>query len=86
MQHELKIYPQYFKEIIAGNKHWELRLNDRDFRIGDTLFLREYNPDTKEYTGNYIDNLQITYVLSNYYALLDNHVILSFTYKKNMIR
>lgn len=82
IKHELKVHPQYFKEIKAGRKNWELRLNDRDFQIGDFLYLREYNPEEKIYTGNEIDNLEILYILSDYYALIENHVVISFAYKR----
>jgi len=78
IRHELKVHPQYFREIKAGRKNWELRLNDRDFQLGDFLYLREYNPIEKTYTGDEIDNLEIIYILSGYYALAENHVIISF--------
>ena len=38
----LKILPQYFEEVIKGNKRAELRLNDRDFKVGDIYELEEY--------------------------------------------
>lgn len=50
-QHELKIWPQFFQAIIDGRKTFEVRKNDRNFREGDQLFLREYAPDPKMYTG-----------------------------------
>lgn len=49
--HELKTWPGYFALVASGRKNFEARVNDRVFREGDTLILREYNPDTKEYTG-----------------------------------
>ncbi|HGS9342764.1 DUF3850 domain-containing protein [Clostridioides difficile] len=32
MIHELKILPQYFKEVVNGNKNFEVRKNDRSFK------------------------------------------------------
>lgn len=32
MIHELKILPQYFKEVVNGNKNFEVRKNDRGFK------------------------------------------------------
>ncbi len=50
-QHDLKTWPEFFADLMIGDKTFELRKNDRDFKLGDTLLLREWNPKTKEYTG-----------------------------------
>jgi hypothetical protein len=49
--HVLKSWPRFFEEVIAGRKTFELRINDRDYRVGDQLLLREWDEQTKEYTG-----------------------------------
>ncbi len=49
--HELKTWPDYFFRVFAGQKKFEVRKNDRDFQIGDTLLLKEYDPVKDEYTG-----------------------------------
>ncbi|GAY70610.1 hypothetical protein FMV2238Y02_03340 [Streptococcus canis] len=49
-QHMLKCYPQYFKAVKDGTKPFECRYNDRDFKVGDELLLREYEPQ-KGYTS-----------------------------------
>lgn len=58
---EKKVWPKYFQAIIDGKKTYELRLNDFECNEGDTLILREWNPDTKEYTGREIEKI-VTYV------------------------
>jgi DNA-directed RNA polymerase subunit E'/Rpb7 len=35
--HELKIKQEYAIEYYAGRKPWELRKNDRNFKVGDTI-------------------------------------------------
>jgi len=42
--HELKTWPEYYQEIEVGNKTFEVRKNDRDYKVGDILHLREYYP------------------------------------------
>ncbi|HHL0747950.1 TPA: DUF3850 domain-containing protein, partial [Streptococcus agalactiae] len=43
-QHLLNCYPEYFEAIMDGTKTFECRYNDRDFKVGDELLLREYDP------------------------------------------
>jgi len=43
-EHKLKIWPKYFKAIKKEEKTFELRKNDRDFKKGDVLILREFIP------------------------------------------
>lgn len=49
--HHLKTWPEYFQQIKTGQKQWELRKNDRDFKTGDTIILEEWDPETETYTG-----------------------------------
>lgn len=42
MTHHLKILPKYFEEILAGKKPFEIRFNDRNFKVGDRVELQEY--------------------------------------------
>ena len=74
IKHELKILPQYMDEVLAGNKTFELRKNDRDFQIGDTFVLREWKDGA--YTGRYFIQ-SIVYILKDCpeYGLADGYCI-----------
>ncbi len=49
--HELKCWPEYFQAVLDGVKMFEIRKNDRDFKVGDWLHLQEWCPKTQAYTG-----------------------------------
>ncbi|EDP7604065.1 DUF3850 domain-containing protein [Listeria seeligeri] len=47
--HKLKILPEFFVKKICLKKSFEIRKNDRDYKVGDTLVLQEFKNGT--YTG-----------------------------------
>lgn len=66
--HELKIKEEYFKEVLRGNKTFELRKNDRDYQVGDLIHFLSVNGGNL-IIGNpaYNEKLvfQITYILKD---------------------
>lgn len=71
--HHIKIAAQYFGDVCAGRKAFELRKNDRDYRIGDTLEMLEYKDG--EYTERAV-RAEITFILENYTGLEAGYCIL----------
>lgn len=62
MIHELKTWNEYFEEVFMGHKTFEVRKADRPFAKGDTLILKEWNPETESYTGRQMAR-NISYIL-----------------------
>ena len=56
-----KVWPEYFEAIFNGKKNYELRLNNFEINEGDILFLEEWDPQTKSYTGRAIEK-KVSYV------------------------
>jgi hypothetical protein len=77
--HELKIWPSCFAAVKAGNKPFDVRENDRGFQIGDELLLREFEPETGQYTGHTITRW-VSYVLEGgAFGVRDNWCVLGFS-------
>lgn len=75
--HDLKCHPHFFAAIAEGKKTFEIRRNDRDYRVGDTLTLREFDPSYGN-TGNRLPPVEIVYVMTaeDFPAILPGFVIM----------
>ena len=62
MRIEKKVWPKFFQKILDGDKTFELRLADFECKPEDILVLREWNAETKEYTGRVLEK-KVTYVI-----------------------
>ena len=65
--HKLKIESQYFNDILNNKKRFEIRKNDRGFKVGDRVHLIE-GCSRIEFTIDYISS----------YMQVNNYVVLGF--------
>lgn len=78
MTHELKCDYDQFEAIEAGLKKHEIRLNDRNFRLYDMLYLRQTMRGTRcEYTGKDLEARVIFINDQQQYGVPDGYVIMS---------
>lgn len=75
--HELKTINPYFNDVWGGIKNFEIRKNDRDFKINDWIVLKEYDSEKNIYSGREI-TVYITYILNDFHAIKENYCIISF--------
>lgn len=68
---DLKIEPKYFEAQEKENKNFEIRKNDRGYRVGDLLVLHEY--EDSQYTGRLLVR-KVTYITS--YKQKEGYVVL----------
>lgn len=59
--HELKTTQPYFDDVFMGRKTFDVRKNDRGFKVGDIIILKEWNGS--EFTGKSLAR-NVRYVLS----------------------
>ena len=62
MIHSVKCLTDYFNDVLSGRKGFEVRKNDRDYRVGDFLALNEF--DGSSYTGR-CAMVYVDYLLAN---------------------
>jgi hypothetical protein len=76
--HELKTWPAYYDAVARGDKTFEVRRNDRDFVVGDHLWLREWDPATGRHTGRDVVR-RVSYVLRDAmeFGVCDGFVVLA---------
>lgn len=73
--HRLKTLPEYYEAALSGEKTFELRKDDRGFRVGDVLRLMEWEND--RYTGREM-SWRVKYILRGpVYGLAEGWCILA---------
>lgn len=78
MVHFLKTWPPYWEEVDAGRKTFEVRRDDRDYRVGDMLVLDEYEPGTDTFSGRQCRRLIGYALVGGAFGLAAGHVVLGF--------
>jgi len=79
--HELKTVNPFFTDIWNGIKSFEVRLNDRNFKVGDSILLKEYS--LNGYESREI-LCKIIYFFSGHLMLKKGYVVLGIKIIKKM--
>lgn len=74
MTHNLKIKMEYFEAVLSGLKAFEIRYNDRNFKVFDYVYLNEVD-DKFDFTGRSI-KVKITYITD--FEQKDGYVVFGF--------
>ena len=72
--HEVKLGAEFFEDVLHNRKTFELRKNDRDYRVGDLLVLKEFK--NGEETGRECTRY-INYMLEDYTGLVEGYCVMS---------
>lgn len=72
-EHDIKLAAMYFDDVQSGKKSFELRKNDRHYKVGDLLNMHEYSD------GNQTERsikAEIVYMIEDYNGLEEGYCIL----------
>lgn len=72
--HQIRLASSYYDDVAAGRRTFELRKNDRHYKIGDTLEMLEFKDGRN--TGRTIC-AEVTYILEDHTGLEDGYCILA---------
>lgn len=61
--HHVKVWPDFFEPLVSGKKSFDVRENNRNYKVGDTIVFHEYNDRKGVYTERQTAPMLITYVL-----------------------
>lgn len=73
--HYIKCETEFFNDVVEGLKPFEVRKNDRDYKPGDDIVLREYDKELAELTGREF-RVNIIYFLADYPGIEPGYCIL----------
>lgn len=77
--HELMVLARHFGPLNSKLRTFDIRLNDRDFKVGDYLWMREYDSvDGDGYTGRDFIK-EVTYIqrLDDFIGIDEEYVVMS---------
>lgn len=77
--HHVRSWSWLFDPINAGRKTHDLRIDDRDYAVGDLLVLNRYDPERGQLTGEQC-TVEITYITSRDHPCAFSSAVLSKDY------
>lgn len=79
--HKIKLAEKYCDDVLSGRKTFEIRLNDRNYQVGDIVRFIPINHDETLPLPHDIKNktYAITYIITDkeFLALEDNYCVFS---------
>lgn len=77
--HELKTWPDLYESMASKIKQFDIRKNDKNFEVGDTLILKKWDPETEKYTGNIL-NANVDYIMfGGQFGIEEEYCIMSIS-------
>lgn len=77
MRHELKMHPVYYEAVSNRSKTFEYRRNDRGFQKGDTVVLKEFDPNLSGFNSHCYSGNELTFLIGYVLPVSETHVVFS---------
>ena len=77
VMHDLKCWPMFFEQLKSGEKTFEIRKDDRGYKVHDILMIREFDGTLNEYTASAPLWFRVTSVMKGIMGLQANYACLS---------
>ena len=86
MKHYLKTVSPHFEDVDEGRKTFEVRFDDRKYKVGDILVLQHYIPPVKNFNDDVIKYgsftgrqiaVRVTHILKDPKYVKHGYVIMS---------
>ena len=76
MTHHIKLEMPFCDHVLTGRKRFEIRYNNRDYRVGDYIVFIPVDPETKHKVQHAVEarKYRITYLISGW-GLEDGYVV-----------
>lgn len=71
--HQIRLASMYFDDVQCGKKRFELRKNDREYKVGDKLIMMEFA--NGKHTGREVE-ADVIYMLEDYSGIEEGYCIL----------
>lgn len=85
MKHYIKTIKPHFENVWSGAKTFEIRVNDRNYQVGDTCVLMEYDKEADLLVGREIE-VYITHIITEYELIYMGVCVFSFVKLKQYVK
>jgi hypothetical protein len=75
--HKLDCDRHKFQNIYNRVISFEIRPNNQEYRVGDSLHILEYCPTDKKHTGRWVSKRITCIVSCSEYGLSDNYIVMA---------
>lgn len=77
--HEVECINPFFSDVKSGKKNFEVRLNDRNYQVGDVIKLMEFDVNSCSYSGRIVYR-QVMYILTGFNDVLaPNYIVMALS-------